>query len=804
MNLLQGNDIEQAARGFGWKNLNPGIRALWTAPLRGEEGAPRHRIIHARLMQAGVPARLERLGFRSAPGYHKCGSRQEIDRVTAFRLLVWRGDRWEVVLEEDEVSYPRDGDPAWFDIPGIVTPGAIVELRRCEIDGWWTSWNLAEGAVLLEGEVGRPAPGREGRLSVGQVDLSSMPAGVGVERLPGEVRYRTSSFEIGFWLGRPGFSFLGLDELEEGRTGRNLLRTHPAITLQGPRYHPVGGLPCIAPLLHGDISGTVSVRGGAVVYDFQTGPPGQEYVLEWNVEERRIVFHFTRRSGAAVRAWESSFWTMVFSSEVTPTTALGDITREGEAGILSFPILLHAPGHGTLRLACEAGGGACRSDSCRPLACTSLELKAGDEAQPEGDYVLPAGVHRLNGEMGVFRVSIDIPAGTPRHAAGALRSCAVTALTYRADTATLTNNGNSIHAPLCMDLWSSVANRIDRIAPELRATTLLRDSLQRWLDGGPGYASGGMSGARGIHLAEDEFIMTGTAGLLGLAEFLERSGTVEWLDLYRAGIARQLELMRRRDVDGDGLVESVYRDGVSGGHQWSTNWYDVVSFGWKDAFSNALLYRALVVLSEVFPRLRESGLGTGLAEWAERLRRSYEDAFFNPRTGWLAGWRCRKGLLHDYAFLSVNGAAVCAGVLDSGRAQTVVSRLWDEAQRIGLPDPRLGLPGNLWPVPDSDMVPLMHGKPMGYYINGGLTHSQSRHYVGALYRVGMTREADSILDGLCGSLADGTAFGGCNSGIDWRYWDGAPCGYEGILTDQFGVLAVVVDRYCRPGVAEWR
>jgi len=44
-------------------------------------------------------------------------------------------------------------------------------------------------------------------------------------------------------------------------------------------------------------------------------------------------------------------------------------------------------------------------------------------------------------------------------------------------------------------------------------------------------------------------------------------------------------------------------------------------------------------------------------------------------------------------------------------------------------------------------------------------------------------------------LADGSAFGGCSSGVDWRMWDGTRCGYEGLLTDQFGVLV--------PALARW-
>ena len=64
-----------------------------------------------------------------------------------------------------------------------------------------------------------------------------------------------------------------------------------------------------------------------------------------------------------------------------------------------------------------------------------------------------------------------------------------------------------------------------------------------------------------------------------------------------------------------------------------------------------------------------------------------------------------------------------------------------------------------------------------------------------LYYPTTPEEADILLERLCSSLADGTAFGGCNSGIDWRYWDGGACGYEGILTDQFGILGVALERY---------
>ena len=346
-----------------------------------------------------------------------------------------------------------------------------------------------------------------------------------------------------------------------------------------------------------------------------------------------------------------------------------------------------------------------------------------------------------------------------------------------------------------MDNWSGLAVQIGTILPGLSAIDLLRDSIERWLDGGPGYGSGGMSVDGDIHRAEDEYLMSGTAPLLGIAEFLEHSGTGEWLQRFGNQLAHQMTLIRRRDLDGDGLIESRYRRGNSGEYQWSTCFYDVISFGWKCAFSNALLYAALVKLAAVLPRLGRADAASGLDAWAARLRESYPLTFYNQRTGWLGGWRSRDGELHDHAFIAVNGAAVACGLIDDAPAKDIMKRLWAEAQRVGMPDPALGMPASLWPIPDDDFAEIMHGFPFGYYGNGGLSTAQSKHVVNALYRVGMVEEAEYVLRCICGAFADAQVFGGAKSGLDARSWDGWPCGYEGLLTDQFGILATAMEKY---------
>lgn len=781
-------------------------RALWTAPLPGEmEGdhpAPARRIIHQRVLQLHAPARLSRLGLRLAQGYHKCGSTTDRDWVTSFRLRVWDGEAWRTHLEESGLPRPEPGETLWFDLGGIEATSALVEVRRCGVDAWWPSWNLATGALVLEGEMlGTIAPRCETLLDVTEVALAGLPEGLVAKHEHGEVRYRSAHLDVGFCLNRAGFSHLSIDELggllAPNAVSENLLRHGPGRFYQGPMLAPLDGPPVAATALRNRARGTTRVHGNRVTYTLTLGDTGQHLRLAWEVLPDRLVLRAERTADTPMRAWQASAWSLGLHSVAMPAHAIGETERSGQTGRLTLPAWLHTPRFGSLLIESKGEGetAALRSDAVRPNDLTTLDLLLGAEPQPEGDYLLPAGRHSATLTFCLARPDVPLAPDTPRAIRRAIDRCALTALTYRADTATLTNNGASMHCPICMDTWAATASRLGCVLPHLDAMVLVRDSLERWLDGGQGYTSGRLRVGGVFHEAEDEYVMTGTACLLGLADYLAHAGTPEWLARYAAPIASQIAKMRARDLDGDGLVESPYRTGTSGSGQWSTCWFDVVSYGWKDAFSNALLYPALVRLAELFPDLDQPDLAEGLADWAALLRKNYVPTFYNDATGWLAGWRCKDDRLHDHAFLAPNGAAIVGGLLDDDMALEVMQRLWAEAQRVGMPDPYLGLPGNLRPIPDEDLADIMQGYPLGFYQNGGRTHSQSRHFVGALYRVGMTREADYLLSRLAAGLADGAVFGGSRSGLDWRYWDGRPCGYEGLLTDQFGILGVMLERY---------
>ncbi|WP_414661592.1 glucosidase family protein [Horticoccus sp. 23ND18S-11] len=771
-------------------------RAMWTRPSAHETDLPVRRIIHARVLRLAGRARLDRLGVRKGQGYHKCGSRQDLDWVSGLRVLAWQGGNWRELLHLPEVRKPADDETIWFALGGAEASAVSIEVRRSGIDEGWTPWNLALSAFVLEGELIDPLPPRLERvLDVAPVRLTGLAKGVRASLRDGEVRFATRDFEVGFHLARPGFSFLGLHTEDRANAGQNTLAVQPAFSLQGPRLQELGAVPVMAPAVRFDAVGRTTVRGSTVTYDFVAG--SQHYRLAWRVTARGLTLRATRTGAREVVAWHSSAWTIALRNRVSPSQVLGQILPDGETGAVALPLLLNLPRFGTWKLASRTPGVFARSDCFRADDVNTLELKVGEQRTSEGVYRLRRGRHEAIFTLRPVAPPAVLRKNAPRVVQRALARTHFTALTYRADTGTLSNNGASMHCPICLDTWSAVTLPMGEILPGFPATELLRTSLERWLDGGPGYAAGRLMQDGVAHDAADEYLMTDTAGLRGLADFLGHVADRAWFQRHRTRILQRIEAVRRRDLDGDGLIESAYRTGVSGTNQWSTCWYDVVSFGWKDAFANAILHGALRAFVPALQRLGAAREAQTIAGWADQLRTSFHPAFWNEQNGWYAGWRCREGKLHDHAFLAINGAAVALGLTDAARGRSILDRLLAETRRVGMPDAALGLPGNLWPIPDPDLADIMQGYPLGYYQNGGRTHAQTRYLVLALYQVGLAREADRLLERLCSGLADARVFGGNRSGVDWRHWDDRPCGYEGLLTDQFGILEAIFWRWGR-------
>jgi hypothetical protein len=796
----------------------PRAHALWAEPAAGELGAPRHRVIHTFHAGLGLPGDA-RIGLRAARGYRKCGSRDETDWIRDVRVTTWNGSAWGEAFEQRDVPRSTGDEVRWLAPELRGAQGLRVEVRRSWIDDWWPSWNLVSRGIEIETAWQDP-PLEQGLATPLQstVDLDALPAGVSARVRGGEIRYRTSVLEVGFRLGRPAMSFLAIDPDGLPDAPRDLLRHATLFEGDGNDWitnHPLFGQFALGPQLvtpdgishigqfAANGHGEVQVQGPTIAYLLDLPALGQRQELRWTISPTGLQLDVVRDAATSITAVESSAWHLGFDARVTPPTLIGRPERNGETGATRPPAILHAPGHGSLRIT-ATGDATLRFEAARPLMTTGLDIKIGEAAGPSGDYLLPAGRAKASIRFEVTHGQVPpLAPDTPPNVVASMRRAWLTGLTFRLDTAALSNNGNSIYVAAATDELASLASAIGPIDGDTHALDFVRDTIERYLDGGPGYMAGRTSFHDG--LVQDEYVQTDVSVLLALARLLAGRPDAAWLADRAAGIDLLLDRTLARDVDGDGLIESPLRRGISGEHDWSSNTCDIVSFGWKDAYSNALLYEALQQLDGVLIGDAWSSRRVALRAWARRLARKYEGTFWNPATGWVAGWRSPDHQLHDAGYLWVNGAAVTAGVLSVERCRTAIRGLWEAISAAGFTDLTLGLPLNALPIPPGDMVERYAGMPYGYamthgfYMNGSASLTLLRPFISALRSVGMDDEADAVIDAAMSSLADGSGFGGCTTGEDLHTWDGTPCGYEGILTYQFGVVASALERYRVPG-----
>jgi hypothetical protein len=792
----------------------PRAHAVWARPKPWEDGAPEQRVIHVFHAGLGVPTDA-RIGVRAARGYRKCGSRDETDWIRDVRVMTWDGNAWDVAFEARDVPRADDQEIHWLPAGVRAALGVMVEVRRSWIDDWWPSWNLVSRGVVVDADwVDPPLRPRPATPLPAQVDLDGLPRGITATRLGGELRYRTPVLEVGFRLGRPALSFLDFDPDGLPDPARDLLRhanifegdgndfiTNHALFGQfplGPQVVTPDGISHIGHFAPVD-SGRVVVEGPTVSYELDVASAGVRMELRWTVYETGLRLDMVRDADAPLRAVESSAWHFAFDARVTPPCLIGRPERDGETGVTRTPAILHAPGRGSLAIS-MTGDTAVRFEAARPLMTTGIGVMVGETPGELGDSILAAGLAE-----GAIRFEVTngtVPAltsDTPAPVAAGIRRAWLSSLTYRLDTAVLANNGNSIYVPACLDDWGILAADVGPVHEGIDSFDLLRDTIDRYLDDGPGYMAGRTSFHQG--LVQDEYIHTDCAVLLGIACAIAGGRSTEWLATRASAIRGLFARAVARDVDGDGLIEGSLRTGITGSGEWSTNTWDTVSFGWKDAYSNAVLYDALMRLAAALPGGGWPDLRTEASERAARLEAAYEPTFWNPETGWIGGWRSPDDRLHDAGYLPVNGHAVMAGLLGPDRARTAIEGLWTEIRAAGFDDFRLGLPLTARPIPRGDFIEHYAGMPFGYVMphgfnmNGSASLTGVRPFVTAMRRVGMEAEADLVLEGALGALADGSAIGGCTSGVDLKTWDGTPCGYEGILTNQFGVVAAALERY---------
>ncbi len=530
--------------------------------------------------------------------------------------------------------------------------------------------------------------------------------------------------------------------------------------------------------------------------------PSQSYKV--SREDQTITYRLAEKEDSPVWTFEFGERGFVIRSTPLPNLPLQPLVLSfaldshatllglfSAVGTVHFPAILHIPHHGTFRIT-------------TPAQRVSLGFDAVNSADRFIRVSLPAAqyepieyrfdVTAIYPEAG--RASIE---NDPRY--NAYRRDFLSILQLNPRRRILANNIASDACSFTLFEYSTMAVQMPPLCEGLSALDILRQSLDRYVGG---LKAAGMKDSDEYLDTKYDMLDTYPSLVMATSDYMQASRNTVWLKRNYSVIKSWADMMIEFDRDDDGLMEHP-TSGNSG--SWTekitvrgSNWWDTIGFGHKDAYSNALAYKAFRGMEML---AREAGCTADAETYkkrGEKLKAVYFRTFYNPATGVLAGWKSADGKLHDYYFMYISGMAVVYDLVTREQGSRLLDAMMAKMKEVGYDRFDLGLPGNLIPVRREDYVD--HNIQFGggakadgsdgfqIYENGGATACMTYFTIQALRELGRQREADSILFPILKAFEDGKFQGRAPNGLtyDWTAWDGTAHGYEGLLVDNYLAL----------------
>jgi len=572
-----------------------------------------------------------------------------------------------------------------------------------------------------------------------------------------DLRFHSAFFRVEMAADQPNFKTLAVDSLGKNKLALNTMQPLPAA---GSAYR-------------------VSRMGQTVEY--RSGEGAAEWAFQF--ADRRITIRSTYSEASPPKPL-----VLNFDPILCHATLLGLFNAEGA---IRLPALLHFPDHGTFR-----------------ITTTTPGLALGYDALRDSDNFVRVTLPAANATVRQIAYQLEVVAiypGGPAVAADprldGFRRDFLNMFQINPRQRVLANHAASDPVAFTVFMYSAVAVNTPPLAEGLTALDLVRQTLDRYAGGMKGY---GMAHYGGLKEVPYDFLDTYPSLVIAAADYARASHDLTWTERNYPVVKSWADKIIEFDKDGDGLMQYPV-SGNSG--SWTrrvtvrpSNWWDTIGFGHKDAYANALAYRALTAMPEIARMSGHAADGAIYAKQAAKLKASYYNTFFNPATGVLAGWKSADGKLHDYYFLFVNGAAVTYGLLTAEQGNRIWDKLLEKMKEVGYTRFDLGLPGNLIPIRREDYVDLQkrYGGPeredgsdgFQIYQNGGATACYAWFTLQALYDLGRKAEADAMLYPMLKAFEDGGFQGRGPNGMtyDWKDWSGGPHGYEGLLVDGYMTL----------------
>lgn len=251
------------------------------------------------------------------------------------------------------------------------------------------------------------------------------------------------------------------------------------------------------------------------------------------------------------------------------------------------------------------------------------------------------------------------------------------------------------------------------------------------------------------------------------------------------------------DTDGDGIFEvpfsGNYMEAPVAAGERQRNWWDNFAFGHKDIYFNCLCHRALRELSALLNRLHRHEEAKKYRAQLEKFDASFYKTFYNPETGVMAGWISADGRVHDYMFTFAVSMGIDEGLIPIPQGRKMMKILLAKMKAEGYGDLRYGIPGNVMPVAAPDTIDWPCMSDWGRYENGGLSGMNGFHFLTAMYKVGLEKEADDIFRAILHTYDTQFTHTGLMPGyvqsVDWRTKEGNRCGYNYLADNYYFLLA---------------
>jgi hypothetical protein len=573
------------------------------------------------------------------------------------------------------------------------------------------------------------------------------------------MEYRSRFLRVQMAADQPNISLLSVDSLGQDRLAGNVMQPLPPA---GQAYR-------------------ATHNSTAVEYRLPetTGDPAWSF----NFAESGIVIRSAYSASSRPQAL-----VLNFDPFVSHATLLGLFDDEGA---ISLPALLHFPTRGTFRITTSTPNVSLYYDAARRTEdYVRVGFPPATRRQPQIEYRLEvtciyphdANIEADPGYDGYRRDFLSILQLNPRRRA-------------------LANNSASDTCADTIFEYAMMAVSMPPLAEGLCALDLIRQTLNRFIGGMAAY---GLKEYKNTPMLAYDFLDSYPSLVIAATIYVQASRDEAWGRRNYSVIKSWADKMIDSDVDNDGLMEYPL-SGNSG--SWPdkylvrpSNWWDTVGFGHKDAYANALAYKAFQGMAKLAAGLDISSDAALYKNRAEKLRAVYWSTFYNSETGVLAGWKSTDGKLHDYYFIFVSGVAVTYGLVTPEQGNKLWDRLLAKIKEVGYHRFDLGLPGNLIPIRREDYViaekrwggsqKVDGSDSFQIYENGGASACFAYFTIRALQLLGRSEDADAILQPMLKGFKDGRFQGrGPNeTTYDWTAWDGSPHGYEGLLVDNYLTL----------------